>query len=250
MPLRLIIISIIGIVSYISVYAENYYIPKTSVLGVTSGIYYDNTEDINRFLKKNNLPQLETANVYFAGCHYKSNYLPLFSNIAHKVLYSFDIRFPFTRKVDNPDYSVEMQTHSFFVELTAFESYIKTVTVHPILGFGLSSTNLIIERKNRAGISDGFLEKESGFYNFKKTTALFNIGGGCDLRINWLDNAIETKNILFSFEARYSIALDFTNIYNTNWTLSSSDENEIPDYYAPGLSIEIKIALETQKKNI
>ncbi len=248
MPLRLIIISIIGIVSYISVYADSYYIPQTSVHGLTAGIYYDNTENINRFLQKNNLPRFETGYVYFAGCHYKSNYLPLLSNIAHKVLFSFDIRFPFARKVENPDYSVEMQTHSFFVELTAFESYIKTVTVHPILGFGLSSTSFIIERKNRGDMSDGFLTKESGFFSFKKTTALFNIGGGCDLRINWTDNTLETKNILFSFEARYSIALDFTNFYNSNWTLAGSDENEIPDYNAPGLSIEIKIALETQKK--
>ncbi|MFC2130072.1 hypothetical protein ACFLSQ_01435 [Bacteroidota bacterium] len=33
-----------------------------------------------------------------------------------------------------------------------------------------------------------------------------------------------------------------------NRGLGSSDANEIPDYYAPGLSIEIKFALETQKK--
>ena len=230
--------------SSVSIHAEEYYIPHETVFALTSGIYYDNTEEINNFLTKNSLPIVKPRHVFYSGIQYKSNSTSLLNDKVYQYLYSFDIRVPFTRSIEIPDYSVELQSWSFFAELTTFESFIKTVTVHPILGMGVSNSNLSITRKKT---NEGLFPGNGIYSSFDKFTLLFNVGGGCDYRLNIAKNKKETRNIIFSFEARYSIALDKLNMYNSSWTSGTKNIKEIPGYYAPGLSIEFKVGYEEQK---
>ena len=242
--MKRIIIILTLISSFSNLIAEEYYIPRESVLALTGGIYYDNTEDINNFLSKNSLPNVKPEHVFYSGIQYKSNSMSLLNDKVYQYLYSFELRVPFTRSVKSPDYSIELQAWSFSAEITTFESFIKTVTVHPILGFGVSNSNLSITSKNT---NEEFFTGNGTYSNFDKFTFLLNIGGGCDYRLNILENGKDTKNIIFSFEARYSISLDKLNLYNDSWTAGTKIIKEIPSYYAPGLSIEIKLGYEAQK---
>lgn len=242
---RLIII-IALLTSFGSIQAEDYYIPREAVIAITGGTYYDDIEDINNFLSKNSMPNIKPEHVYYSGIQYKANSISLLNDKVYEYLYSFDLRLPFTRRIENSDFSVELQSWSFFTEITTFESFIKMLTVHPILGFGISNSNFTIIHKNK---NEGFFPGNGIYSSFNKFTLLLNIGGGCDYRLNILKEDKESINIIFSFEARYSISLDKLKLYNANWTIGMESIKDIPSYYAPGLSIELKVGFEVQTIN-
>lgn len=221
-------------------------IPKTNILGLSGGIYYDNLEDINKFLMMNELPKLEPGYQYYYSMNLKTNYIPYIFDESHSVIYSIDVRLPIDRILNESGKQIKLNTYSFFAEFSAFESYLKSITVHPIVGFGYSKS--ILEIKLDDNKADFFqkLNPDGKIFDFEKSTLLFNLGGGIDYRTNLKDLTEYKINLLFSFNARYSMCLDAYRINDSKWKYNRASISQIPKYYAPGLSIELGLAIEYQ----
>jgi|GEM_PF-3749701 len=229
-----------------SAFAEEFYYPKTDIFFISSGIYYDDPGKINSLLSKSFETTKLPAQVYYFGIGYKINHNPIISNKPYFLLYSIEAKFPLSRRTNNIYYNAELQTYILSLDVSTFESYVKTVTVHPIIGFAFSKTDLILPLKyddsDKRFYTDKFTQK------FEKFSASLNIGGGADLRIRLREFEQETKNLLLTFNAKYSICLDKLNFYDKKWTNNSIIPEELSDYSGPGLAIELNISIENQRK--
>jgi len=227
-------------------WADDYYYPKTDIFSVSTGIYYDNPNNINSLLKKIIMTDDFMGHVYYFGISYKVNHNPIISNKPYFLLYSLDFKFPITRKTSNVYYNAELQTYSLSAELSVFESYMKIVTVHPVIGIGFSKTELLMPIKYNEEHMIHYLDNKMNKY--EKSNLNLILGGGCDLRINIRESEQEVKNFLISFEVKYALNLDVLKILDGKWQVGSSEVPGLPDYTLPGLSIELKLGIENQRK--
>jgi hypothetical protein len=241
----LVIVAIIFIIDNPSVKAV-FYIPKTNIIGFSNGIYYDNLDDINKFFVSNDLPKLEPEYQFYTSLYFRTNFIPLIFEDSHSIIYSMDFRIPCNRKVQVSGNEINLNTYSFFTEFSSFESYLKPITVHPFVGLGYSFTKMEIKlTDNKQEIFQKLSSEEMNF-EFSKSTLLFNLGGGIDYRTN-LKKLTDSKiNLLFSFNARYSMCLNAFRINDSNWKYNNATVIDLPNYYAPGLSIELGLAIEYQ----
>ena len=160
------------------------------LFNLSYGIYYDNSKDMNRFLENNDLPPINTTDVKYISINYSTNQCPFFYDEAKHIFYSISLRLPFTRYFGNNNYENTLQTYSFFFETFIFESYLKRITIRPILGFGLSQTDFTIRKINGDFIDLNTLNiKSNSTIKFTKFTALLNIGGGGAFRYKIIDDA-------------------------------------------------------------
>jgi hypothetical protein len=226
--------------------AEEFYYPKTDIFSVSSGIYYDNPDKINSLLKKIIKTDNLISHVYFVRLNYKFNHNPIISNKPYFILYSLGLQIPFSRHSNNVFYNAELQTYSTTIEVSVFESYLKTVTVHPVIGLGYSLTELLMPIKYNSEFGINYLDDKVNKY--EKSNLNLILGGGSDLRLNLRESEQERKNLLLSFEVRYSINLDVLGIIGGDWEVGRYAARGIPNYIGPGLSIELKIGIENQRK--
>jgi hypothetical protein len=226
--------------------AEEFYYPKTDIFSVSGGIYYDNPGKINSMLKKVIGADDLISHVYYLDFNYKINHNPIIWNSPYFILYSLNLQVPFSRKTSNIYYNAELQTYSASVEISTFESYVKTVTVHPLIGLGLSYTELLMPVKYSEALGINCVDDKMNKY--EKSNLNLILGGGSDLRLNLRESEQERKNLLLSFEVRYSINLDVLGIIGGDWEVGRYAAIGIPDYIGPGLSIELKIGIENQRK--
>lgn len=226
--------------------AEEFYYPKTDIFSVSGGIYYDNPGKVNSLLKKVIVTEDLTSHVYYLGLSYKFNHNPIIWNNPYFILYSLNLQVPFSRKTNNVYYNAELQTYTASVEISTFESFIKTVTVHPLIALGLSYTELLMPIKYNETFGINYVDDKINKY--EKTDLNLILGGGSDLRLNLSESATERKNLLLSFEVRYSINLAVLGIIGSEWRVGSYKSEGIPSYTGPGLSVELKIGIENQRK--
>lgn len=218
------------------------------ILDLTYGLYYDNSKSLNQFFENNNIPLIEKNYTKTVGLNYHTNICPFLFDEPSHFFYSVSLVLPVTHSIRGDNFDNELQTYSLFLETFVFESYLKKITIRPILGIGLSQTELIIRKSD-----DGFVEfkelniKTNSAIRFTKFSALLNIGGGGAFRYKLIDDAFKTKNLILGFDIRYSIPLDILNIYNDKWKVYKSNIS-IGDYHAPGLSLDFYLGIEVQKK--
>lgn len=222
-----------------------YYIPKTNIIGTGFGIFYDDIQDMNNFLVDNELPELSNNYQYYVSLNLKSNYLPFICDDSHSILYSIDFKLPLEREVSNVKYIVNLNTYSFFAEFSAFESFLRYLTVHPLVGVGFAETKMKIQTNTEQNEFLNGLGATQTVYDFDKSTILFNLGGGFDYRKNLSNFENSRLNLLISLNARYSMCLDVWRINESDWKFDGKT-TVLPKYYAPGLSIELYISMEFQ----
>jgi hypothetical protein len=223
-----------------------YYIPKTIIAGSSFGIYYDDSRNFNEFLSAFDLPEFSEQYQYYQSVNVKSNYIPFIFDDLHSVLYSIDIRLPFNRELINGKDKVSLNTYSYFLEFTGFESFLRYLTVHPFVGIGYSQTSLSINSSDK--FLFGTKNQLVNDVEIEKSTLLFNLGGGFDYRKKIIESESTRVNLLVSFNAKYSMCLDAWKINDSNWKSEGQTIEQLPQYYAPGLSIELGIGLEFQEK--
>ena len=215
---------------------------------VNYGFYFDNIKDLNKYFELNKLPEINKNYGEFISLNYSTNECPFLFDQPNHIFYSFSFLLPLPRYFTDNNYNNNLYTYSLFLETFIFESYLKKITIKPIVGIGFSQTNLVIRKTNSTlnELKNLDMETNSAF-RFTKFTALLNLGGGGAFRFKLIDDAFKTKNLIFGFDVRYSISLDVFHLYNDKWKLDKTNV-DLPNYYAPELSIEFYVGVEVLKK--
>ncbi len=204
-------LSIFSIIN-ISYADENYITPKTYSIDFSYGIAYLNQNENIYFptLNTDNY-YLENSNFNYFNFSFATNNLPYIS-LQGLLIYSLNINY--STNYFNP--------HSYFkyssydLNLSFYESFIKSFTVHPTLGIGFVQITLA-PKENLNSLN-------------------FNFGGGFDIRYLIYDDENYNYFLLQSLDLNYSIML--TNLYKTiNY-----------DYNSSTFQIKFSISLELQKK--
>ncbi|TAL66892.1 MAG: hypothetical protein EPN82_16675 [Bacteroidetes bacterium] len=210
------------------------------------GLYYDNTEELSNILAENGFPEIKPENVYYIGFNYASNHLPFPFYHIPNIFMSFDLRIPFERTVENGNRASSLKTYAFFLELEGFHDLINNIAIYPIIGFGCSITHLDLRNDSSIDFKD-FITK-AGNSRFTKFNLLLNLGGGMDYKINLTEDYKKKINFIVGLNIRYSLNLDVFGMYDKRWSSAGKSINGLPDYHAPGLSIELKFGLEKLEK--
>jgi hypothetical protein len=114
------------------------------------------------------------------------------------------------------------------------------------MGFGVSWSNLDLVNDS-TNVSDDFLN-QNGNVRFNKFNLLLNLGGGMDYKINITGDYLKKVNVILGLNIRYSLSLDVLGLYDKRWSSAGNYIDGLPDYHAPGLSIELKFGLEKLEK--
>ena len=215
-------------------------------LSVKPGIYYDNTDDLNLVLIENGYPEIKPGCVYYLGFNYASNHLPFPFYKIPNIFISFDLRIPFDRITESNNKTSSLKTYSFFLEIEGFHDLINNIAIYPIIGFGASITNFNIT--NDTTVEFNNIIKSSGSAGFTKFNLLLNLGGGMDYKINITEDFRKKVNLIAGLNIRYSLNLDVFGLYEKRWSSAGKSIDGLPEYHAPGLSIELKLGLEKLEK--
>jgi hypothetical protein len=241
---NILLIPVIIFLNFSVCISGKYYIPSTIIPSCSAGIFYHNLSSVNDFLLSNNVSGLSPERASFLGLQMKTNDLAFLSDDFKYLLFSLNLLLPIGSPRSGIEKYSDLKTYAFFLELSTFESYIKVVTVHPVVGFGISYSSLALDSRGNTIMFLENLNKEPGIYHLEKFTALFKLGGGGNLRINLSEKNKEAINLLISFETSYSINLDALKFYDGSWFLGDHNINDIEDYYAPAFMIELRIGIE------
>ncbi|OGU13213.1 MAG: hypothetical protein A2X61_05300 [Ignavibacteria bacterium GWB2_35_12] len=210
------------------------------------GIYFDNLSDINKIITENGFPAIESEHVYYIGFNYASNHFPFPFYHIPNIFISLDVRIPFERTIENGNKSTSLKTYSFFLELEGFHDLINNIAIYPIIGLGCSITHLDLRKDSLIEFKD-FLSNP-GNSRFTKFNLLLNLGGGMDYKVNLAEDYMKKINLLFGLNIRYSLNLDVLGLYDKRWTSAGQYIDGLPEYHAPGLSIEMKVGIEKLEK--
>lgn len=216
-------------------------------LTAKAGLYFDETDEINEALKTLCYPEMQTSVVPYLGINYAANHFPFLFYSIPNIFFSIDFRIPLERR-STDNLSTELKTSSLFIELEGFHDLINNITVYPIVGFGFSWTNLdLYDTSSNPGtveIINGSVKRT----RFSKFNALLNLGGGFDYKINLTHDYLKKVNLILGLDVRYSLNLDAFGVYDKSWRAAGKPVSGLPDYHAPGLSIEIKMGVEYLEK--
>ncbi|MGA2297577.1 MAG: hypothetical protein ABSG15_08530 [FCB group bacterium] len=215
-------------------------------MSIKTGVYYDEIDEMNQFLRNYGFPVIDRANVFYMGFNYAANHIPFLIYPLPNIVISTDFRFPFARQVQKES-TVSLNSYSCFLEAMGFHDIINNITIYPIIGLGISWTNLDIKGNYVELDSPGVFNAGKYGYRFSKFNALFNLGGGADYRLTLSEDYRKKVSMLFGLNVRYSLSLDVFGMYNKSWT-SNGQSVPLPSYHAPGLSIELKIGIEYMQR--
>ncbi len=237
--------------SFISFYIVTFALEKPEYdlythLCIKSGMYFDNTSDINKIITESGYPAIEKENVFYIGFNYASNHFPFPFYHIPNIFISLDVRIPFDRNVKNENKSSALKTYSLFLELEGFHDLINKITVYPILGFGASWSHL--DLTNDSSFNFNKVSNKSGYERFSKFNLLLNLGGGMDYKIYITEDYLKKVNLILGLNIRYSLSLDILGLYDKRWSSAGKYIDGLPEYHAPGLSIEFKFGLEKLEK--
>jgi hypothetical protein len=212
-----------------------------------AGLFFDNPDEINSAISALGYPEIKSDIAPYIGINYAANHFPFLFYSIPNIFFSLDVRFPLERKSTNI-LATELKTTSLFIELVGFHDLINNITVYPIMGFGFSWTNLdlydTIPNPKIVDITNGSAKRT----RFSKFNALLNLGGGMDYKINIVQDYMKKVNLIVGLNIRYSLNLDVLGLYDKSWTSAGKDVSGLPDYHAPGLSIEMKVGVEYLQK--
>ncbi|MCK5741268.1 MAG: hypothetical protein KAH48_03545, partial [Chlorobi bacterium] len=142
--------------------------------------------------------------------------------------------------------SVDLKTYSFYIETKSVQYYEHYVSLHSIVGLGLSSSYLKIDKLNANNLLNNEFGNKSNL-EFSKFTATLNLGGGLDFRIPIKPEKNNKISLLLGFSVRYAIPLDAFGIYEKNWQIENRPTDLIPEYSDTGIAFEFNIGIEFHK---
>jgi len=212
---------------------------------VSSGIRDDNLTDLNRFLESSELPVIDKEYFFFHGISFATSNLFLIDNPGPNTMWTIDFRFPYSRRTGSSS-TVDLKTYSLYIETKSVQYYEHYVSLHSIVGLGLSSSYLKI----------GKIDANNQLYNefgnksnleFSKFTATLNLGGGLDFRIPLNSEKNNKISLLLGFSIRYAIPLDALGMYERKWEFEDRPTEVIPEYSDTGIAIEFNIGIEIHK---
>ena len=212
-----------------------------------AGLFFDNPDEINSAISALGYPEIKSDLAPYIGINYAANHFPFLFYSIPNIFFSLDVRFPLERKSTNI-FSSELKTTSVFFELEGFHDLINNITVYPIVGFGFSWTNLdlydTLLNSDIREITNGSVKRT----RFSKFNALLNLGGGMDYKVNLVQDFMKKVNLIVGLNIRYSLNLDVLGLYDKSWASAGKAVSGLPDYHAPGLSIEMKVGVEYLQK--
>jgi len=244
---KLIILSAVVFISTAFFFAVDVSAQKRTLTraAVSSGIRDDNLTDINRFLETSGLPEIDNEYFFYHGISFATSNLFLLDNPAPNTMWSIDFRFPYSRRTGSSS-SVDLKTYSFYIETKSAQYYDHYVSLHSIVGLGLSSSYLKIDKVDANNLLYNEFGNKSNL-EFSKFTATLNLGGGLDFRVPLNSEKNNKISLLLGFSVRYAIPLDAFGIYEKNWQLDDRPTDLIPEYSDTGIAIEFNIGIEIHK---
>lgn len=212
---------------------------------IVSGIRDDNITNLNRFLKSSDLPRINKEYFFYHGISLSTSDLFIIKNPAPNIMWSLDFRFPYSRRTGSPS-TVDLNTYSLYIETKAVQYYDHYISLHSIIGLGLSSSYLnISDIPTNNTLYSEFGNKTN--LEFSKFTATLNLGGGLDFRIPLNSEKNNKISLLLGFSVRYAIPLDAFGMYERSWQIENRPTEIIPEYADTGIAIELNIGIEIHK---